>query len=375
MKYKIGEHFYFLLFFGIYHLFFVFISFEYVTKNGGDSFLYWFQTESTQHKSWFDFFNYGTDALLFLNYPFAKLLSIPFFFGFILYTLIGFFGFIQLYRLALLMIKRELLPKATQYLLYAFLLLPNAHFWTALIGKEAIIFAALSTLFLKAYQQKLTSAGSVFSFLILLVVRPHVAFMLLFTLALVMLLSSKFNFKQKAIRFISIAIPLFVSFYMFLQLAEIKWFDWSRIQRFNLGSLRSFEGSGSFVPIESYSIPMKVFTFYFRPFLENVDHLFYLILSIENVFFLLLIITGLVMIIKYRFVFHHDDFSKFVIVFCIVGGMLFTQRYSGLGIFVRTKVMFLPYLGVVMIAYLNHYLNEKNRITIETYQHEQKKIS
>src|SRR5690606_7722090 len=99
MKFKIDQHFYFLLFLGIYHLFFVFISFDYVTKNGGDAFLYWFQTESTQHKSWFNFFNYGTDALLFLNYPFAKLLSIPFFFGFILYALIGFFGFVQLYRL------------------------------------------------------------------------------------------------------------------------------------------------------------------------------------------------------------------------------------------------------------------------------------
>jgi hypothetical protein len=370
MKYKIDEHFYFLLFLGIYHLFFVFISFEYVTKNGGDSFLYWFQTESTQHKSWLDFFNYGTDAVLFLNYLFAKVLSIPFFFGFVLYALIGFFGFVQLYRLALRMMNKTGMPKATKYLLYTFLLLPNTHFWTALIGKEAIIFAALSTLFLKVYQQKFTAVGCILSFLIILVVRPHLAFMGLFTLLVVLLFSSKISFKQKTISVASILTLLFITFYMFLQLAEIERFDWERMQRFNLASLRSFEGSGSFVSIESYSYPMKLFAFYFRPFFENIDHPFYFILSIENGLLLALTIFGLMLLIKYRSIFIKDDFAKFIVFFCLIGGILFTQRYSGLGIFVRTKIMFLPYLGLLIIAYFHHYYKEKYKPTLENQHNE-----
>lgn len=370
MKLKIDEHFYFLLFLGIYHLFFVFISFDYVTKNGGDAFLYWLQTESTQHKSWFDFFSYGTDAVLFLNYPFAKLLSISFFFGFVLYALIGFFGFIQLYRLALLMMRSEEMTKASKYLLYAFLLLPNTHFWTAMIGKEAIIFAALSTLFLKAYQQKFTSVAFVLSFLIVFIIRPHVAFMLLFTLLIVLLFSSKMNVKQKTITFGSISAMLLISFYMFLQLSEIKRLDWSRIQRYNLFSLRSFEGSGSFVPIENYSYPMKLFTFYFRPLFENPDNLIYWVLSVENSFLLMLLSVGVFLVVKYRSIFCKDDFSKFIILFCLIGGLLFTQRYSGLGIFVRTKIMFLPYLGIVLIAFINKFWNEKYKPTLEKQNNE-----
>lgn len=370
MKLKIDEHFYFLLFLGIYHLLFVFISFDYVTKNGGDSFLYWFQTESTQHKSWFDFFNYGTDAILFLNYPFAKVLSIPFFFGFFIYALIGFFGFIQLYRLALLMLQSEVFSKTTKYLLYAFLLLPNTHFWTAIIGKEAIIFAALSTLLLKACQQKFNSIGFVLSFCIIFIIRPHLAFMLLFTLLIVLLLSARFDWKQKGITLVSISLMLGVSFYMFLQLSEIKRLNWSRIQRFNLGSLRSFEDSGSFVPIESYSFPMKLFTFYFRPLFENPDNFFYWVLSLENSLLLVLISVGVLMTVKYRSIFSKDDFSKFIVLFCLIGGLLFTQRYSGLGIFVRTKIMFIPYLGVVLIAYINKFWNKKYKPTLENITNE-----
>lgn len=370
MKFKIDEHFYFLLFLGIYHLFFVFISFDYVTKNGSDSFLYWFQTESTQHKSWFEFFNYGTNAVLFLNYPFAKILSIPFFFGFLLYSLIGFFGFIQLYRLALLIMNKTVIPKAIKYLLYTFLLLPNTHFWTSMIGKEAIIFAALSTLFLKAYQQKFTSVGFILSFLVVFVIRPHVAFMLLLALLFVLLFSSKMNGKQKTITFGGVSLMLLISFFMFLQLSEIKRLDWSRIQRYNLVSLRSFEGSGSFVPMENYSYPMKLFTFYFRPLFEKFDNLYFWGLNIENAFWLLLILFGIFLFVNYRSIFWKDDFAKFIVFFCLIGGILFTQRYSGLGIFVRTKIMFLPYLGLLIIAYFHHYYKEKYKPTLENQHNE-----
>jgi len=353
MKFKRHEHFYFLLFLGIYHLSFVFLSYSHIFKNGGDAFGYWFQTDSMQHKSWFDFFGYGTDAVLFLNYPLVNWFSISFFWGFMIYGIIGFLGFIQLYRLALVMINATVLPSYTKYLLYAFLLLPNTHFWTAMIGKEALVFAALATLFLKAYQQKYTSILFILSFLLIFIVRPHVAFMLLLTFGIVLLFSSKVTLKNKIITLGTTLLLLSVSFYMFLQLSEIKRLDWSRIQRFNLGSLRSFEGSGSFVPMETYSIPIKLFSFYFRPFFENTNDWHYIVMSMENLVTMLLIIAGTFAFSISRNTLRNYDFIIFIFLFCVIAGLLFTQRYAGLGLFARTKIMILPFLGVTFISIIN----------------------
>ncbi len=363
MKFKRDQHFYFLLFLGIYHLFFVFISYDYLLQNGGDALDYWFQTSSAQGQSWFDFFGYGTDAILFINYPLVNWFGISLLGGFLIYGLIGFLGFIQLYRLALLMLNTVVLPSFTKYILYAFLLLPNTHFWTAMIGKEALVFTALATLFLKAYQQKYSSLLFILSFLLIFLVRPHVAFMLVLTFGIVTLFSSKVMLKNKLISLGTTLLLLSVSFYMFLQLSEIKRLDWSRIQRFNLGSLRSFEGSGSVVPMETYSYPMKLFTFYFRPFFEKSANPYYLILSVENLFTLILIAAGTVALVYYRKKIKNFEYIAFIILFCILAGLLFTQRYAGLGILVRTKIMLLPFLGITLISVLNVYWNERiNRL-------------
>lgn len=360
MKFKRNQYFNFIFFLGIYHLFFVFLTYNYLLKNGGDAFFYWFQTNSTDNKPWFDFFGYGTDSVLFLNYPLVHWFSIPLFWGFVLYGFIGFLGFIQLYRLALLMMENAILPPYTKYLLYAFLLLPNTHFWTAMIGKEALIFTALATLFLKAYQQKYSSLLFIVSFLLIFIVRPHVGFMFVLSFGIVLLFSSKLTIKKKIISLATTLALLSLSFYMFLQLSEIKRLDWSRIERFNLGSLRSFEGSGSFVPMETYTVPMKLFSFYFRPFFENSTNFYYLILSIENLFTLCLLLAGIVALLYFKRKIKNFEYIAFLILFCLLAGLLFTQRYAGLGIFVRTKIMFLPFLCVTLISVINIYWNERS---------------
>ena len=85
---------------GTYHFFFVVLAYYYAIHHPADSQLYWFRKEYTTHKNWLDFLNVGTDFILFINYPFAKFLQLPFWFGFLLYGAIGFVGILQFKKLA-----------------------------------------------------------------------------------------------------------------------------------------------------------------------------------------------------------------------------------------------------------------------------------
>jgi len=361
MKFHWSKKYFFLLLLGVYHSVLTFFAYHYILTEGGDSTLYWFKNPSTQYHSWLDFFNYGTDAILFLNYPFVHFLQLPFVWGFILYSFVGFLGILQLYRLSVLMLQEQGIHTNTVYFLYGLFLLPNLHFWTSFIGKEAIIFLALSTLFLKGYEKKFLSVGFILSFIIVFIIRPHVALMLLITLVFVLGFSTRIVLLTK-VKLLSSSLAIAaICFYMFLQLSEIKRFDWDRIQRFNLGSLRSFEHSESFVPMESYGYPMKLFSFYFRPLFYGSSNMYWWVLSIENLLILLLHVLGVILLFRYRkYVFQHD-FVKFIFLFALIAGLLFVQRYSGFGIFARTKIMIQPFVLVVFLWLINWHFLARNK--------------
>ena len=83
-KYKL------LLFF--YHIFFSIVAYNLRISRGiSDSHFYWAQNFNIEKNSWLDFADYGANFILFLNYPLIKL-GLPFWFGFFIYGVVGYFG-------------------------------------------------------------------------------------------------------------------------------------------------------------------------------------------------------------------------------------------------------------------------------------------
>jgi len=138
-----------------------------------------------------------------------------------------------------------------------------------------------------------------------------------------------------------------------LILSEIKSFDWDRLQRFNLGSILSFQNSGSYVPIHEYTYPEKFFAFFFRPFFFDAVNLYQFVLSIENLILLTFHLLVLYLAIKYYKLIHLTWLDKVLIGFVIFSFILYVERYASLGIFVRTKVMLQPFLVIVLIKILS----------------------
>jgi len=193
------------------------------------------------------------------------------------------------------------------------------------------------------------------------IIRPHIALMLLFSIFLCFLLFGKWQWKTKLIAS-AVAMAVFSGlFYMFLQLSEIKRLDFDRIRRFNEFSLLSFKDSGTYVPIIEYPYPYKLFTFYFRPLFNEIPSFYGLVLGLENSLILVLHLVAFVLFLRhYREVVFPLVF-KAVLLFSVISGLLIVQRYSGFGIFARTKIMIQPFVMVVLLWIIAQIANKPTK--------------
>lgn len=337
-----------LLFLLGYHLLFTYFSWEYFAEKGGDAAFYWFQTDASRNRSFSDLFHYGSDVILLLNYSFAKVLQLDIIFGFLLYSLIGFIGIIQFYRLGKVLLDEKATVFGIDYL-FLLLMLPNLHFWTASLGKEAICFLLIATILLEIARKRYTAISFILAFLLLIAIRPHIALFLLMAVMAVFFFGKQLKLKQKILFGAVFLLVGFLAVYMVLQLSEIRYLDWSRIQRFNEYSLLSFKDTGSYVPMIEYSYPYKVFTFWFRPFPGEFPTFMGWGLGLENVIWIFLHAIGLVVLVRKWQQFHFAPVMKIIMIFAVISAVIIVQRYSGFGIFARTKIMMQPFIGLVLL--------------------------
>ena len=335
----------------LWHFIFVFIAWnDRVTRGFSDAHYYWAENFSLAEKSWFSFFSYGTDFVVWLNYPFIKL-GIPFLGGFILYGLIGYFAFLNFIHWITLVLGTSVKFGKINLLLLLFFW-PNLHYWTAVLGKEALIFWSLSVLFLGFTTQQFKNLSFVIAVLMLLVIRPHVGLLLLAAGGLAYLITADMPFRRKLKKVFFLLPFAVVLFYMVLTLSKIKYLDWERIVRFNRGSVLSFSDSGSYVPMETYSWFYRLVSFYFRPFLWEATSFRTAIVGLDNLIYLIL--HGIALVFLYRY------FSKLkqlrmpfwwytAVFFSLFCGMVFIYRYANFGIFMRTKIMYAPFMVVALL--------------------------
>ena len=125
----------------VYHLLFAWIGFQYIMANSGDAQRYWFLGQDLSNSSWTDFLKPGTDVVKFLTFPLVKFFNLPFWSGFLIFSLLSFAGALIVYRTLMRIAGSNV---KLQVLAMLLMLLPNLHFWTSLIGKEALILIPLT---------------------------------------------------------------------------------------------------------------------------------------------------------------------------------------------------------------------------------------
>ncbi|MCR9014854.1 hypothetical protein [Aquiflexum gelatinilyticum] len=355
-KYEL--HLNYLLF---YHLFFSFFFTYYILNFGGDSQGYWrFTMQQVMIRgevTWYSYFGDGTTFILWLCYIPSQIMGLSYLTGNILFGFLGFIGIRYIFVMVAdyfpsnhSVLNVPLFPTIFYFL--------NLHFWSAGVGKDSICFWGIAWFLFALQQYKSRWWQAVFALFFVYMARPHVGFALLAGSGIAILLGSEIKPTVKLL--LSSAILGGVVYLSSSTLEAL------RIEEFSFETLGELAGQkvgylnnssvGSGVNLASYSWPMKLFTYMFRPLFIDAHNIVSFFSSFENLLYLWLSL----------FIYRNwtpeaiRDMPLFIkagMITFIPVTLAFMNSLSNLGIVMRMKNMTMIYFLLFcffLIAYNKH---------------------
>ena len=340
----------------------------YIATNGGDAIKYWrLPKAGTFDDVWFLVVNQRASSFIyFFNYFPSNVLDLSMFTGNMLYALVGYFAFIYWFK-----IFKSLFPntdtlrsiKLFRISLFPLLLfLPNLHFWSSGIGKDAILFYCISVFIYALLDVKKRIGLMGLSLLLSLIIRPHITLFMLVAFCFGYLIDGQLKAYQKIAVFLIIAVGFASIFNYVVQFIQLESLEVSSVEEFastrvsNLSEQRTESG----VDISGYPFPLKVFTFLYRPLFFDITGFLAILSSIENLILLLFTITVLGNRPFVGFM-RGNYILKGVLIFFILGAISFSLILGNLGIMLRQKNMFIPCFLVFGIWVLYYHKSQNNR--------------
>lgn len=348
-----------------YHIVLSILFGWYVTVFGGDANNYWrFPVRFlAPGDSWLDLHAPGTRFIFFLAYPFSQGLGLSFFTGILIFSLFGFFGFICIFLLILNSVKINTSILGNK-LFPLVLFLPNMHFWSGGIGKDSIIFFSVA-LFLFALMAPLRRVHLVvLSLYLAYFVRPHIALLMIIGLGVSLLVSSRGLAWYYRVAFLAGTVLLLVwiapAVLDFIGLDNESIEDLESVTDIRSRNL-SRSTVGSAIDISSYSLPLKVFTFLFRPLFIDATNVFGFFVSFENLLYLALVISVL-RVSTIKIIVRMPIFLKTGLFTVATAAIFLSSSLGNLGIIVRQKNMVMFILVLICL----HIRSEQKRLSVRS---------
>jgi hypothetical protein len=336
-----------------FHTLFTIIYYIFQMFSRSDSQDYYLRPQQN-YADWFSAYATGTPFIDFVGYPFINYLGFTFEMMFVLFAWMGYWGFVFFY-----VYFKENLKYKHKFLgmdLVALLIfLPNMHFWTVSLGKGSIIFWGLGMVMYGLSQLKTRKVHLLLGLLIVYHVRPHV-----FLFMAVGIVVGLFTGRQK--------VPLYQKLLVFgasigaMVLLYDKIMAFSKIdgdnvmQSFNqFSAVRAYELSkaGSGIDISNYPLPLKLFTFWFRPLFVDAPGAMGLVVSVENMIYLALA-AKLFQKGFFKFIRKGSALLKTSAVTFIATSFALSNTMSNMGIIIRQKSMIMYFLFFVILMFLDY---------------------
>ena len=349
-----------------YHMFFGLVYWTYGQFNRSDSVNY-FNNTKFLWRNWFDAYSAGTDFVEWLAFPWVRWLGFNYDMMMFLTTWLGFWGFVYFY----LFFKENLRfnPKFEGYdAITIFMFLPNMHFWTASLGKGAIIFAGIGFLVYGLSWPGKRIPHMLFGGYLCYMIRPHILFAILIGMGVGFVLGrEKVPLYQKYLVAIG---AIGVSIFVYEDLLVFLGYDPNNVvasfeEESALNSQR-LQSAGSGVDMASYSLPFKLFTFWFRPLFIDSPNLIGLVVSMENALYIYMFSKVV-----------NKDFIKYIqvapamvkmsaVVFISIS-LSMTFVMSNLGIIIRQKSQIMYFMLFVVVAFMDWQKTNRIRKRAEIY--------
>lgn len=330
----------------LWHTFFCLSYFWYSLDNPADAKRYYLYS-----LNYVDGFNFGTDGITFLVSPFTQLFQLSYGGAFLLFNIIGYIGMLALASaLRTVTVNSSRTIKKLSILV---LFIPGLSFWSAAIGKDAVTFMGAGIATWAALDIRRRASALAFSAFLFLVPRPHMAGILLVSIAFAMLVSSQTGIYKKVF-ILALSVPVSILAVQFgLQYAGLgdvsgmndvaDYFD--QRQDYNL------EG-GSSVDISGMSVPLRLLTYLFRPLFFDANGILGLFVSFENLFLLLIFSAATFKLKSTRSTLERFEIT-FFLLFSVASWFVLANTTANVGIAIRQKWMFLPMLLVLAFSYLS----------------------
>lgn len=341
-----------------WHTIFSFFSLWYVMNYGGDAVGYY---RSAQAFSWD--FDVGTQAVNILTGLIVNGLGLSIlgaFLAFNIFGVIGLLAFDASLRFATLG-KPSYLQKIATIIVF----LPSVSFWSAAIGKDSLSFMATGLALWAILSMNTRWKLLAFAILIMLLVRPHVASIMLLASSFAILTSRQTRFGLRlSLLFLVIAVSVtmvpfalqYVGFGDSLSFDEISDYVDQR-QGYNM------EGGGG-IDLASMSLPMQLFSYMFRPMIFEATTIFAVSAAIDNLILVFLFVLGVLSILRGRKS-SVTESRAFIWVYVSVSWFVLATSTSNLGIALRQKWMFAPMFILFMISVIG--ANKRKRLGSDSF--------
>lgn len=346
-------------------MFFGLVYWAYAQVNRSDSVMYYRHTLGT--RNWFDAFHEGTEFIHWLAFPWVKWFGFSYDMIMFLTTFLGFWGFVYFY----LFFKENLRfnPKFEGWdAITIFMFLPNMHFWTASLGKGAVIFAGIGYLVYGLSWPAKRIPHILFGSFLCYMVRPHILFAILIGMGVGFVLGKeKVPIYQK---YMVVLFAIGMSIYVYEDLILYLGYDPNNLlesfEEESALNAQRLQAAGSAVDMTSYSLPMKLFTFWFRPLFIDSPNALGIAISFENTLYIYMFSK----IIRKDFVTYIKQAPAMVkmsaVVFISIS-ISMTFIMSNLGIIIRQKSQIMYFMLFVIVAFMDWEKTNKVRKRAEIY--------
>lgn len=339
-----------------WHTLFCLIYLWYSSNNVADANGYFRRAEVGDFEFW-----PGGNPVVMLHYLLINGLGVSKLGSFLVSNIFGFIGLLAFKGALEYTVKTK--SKRLKILAWVIILLPSVSFWSAALGKDSISFMATGLALWAAIRLEKRAILMATAIFFMFLVRPHMAGMMIIALAFSMVLSAKVSLLHRIVLGTS-ALVIAVALVPFaLQYAGVD--DPGSVEAVAeyMEMRQGYNTSGgSSVDIASMSLPMKLFTYVFRPSLIEARNIFTLAAAIDNLILLFLFIAGGYALVKKKVA----DLSvnrKFMWIYVTLAWFVLAMTTANLGIAIRQKWMFAPMLIFLLISLIG---KEKKSVTALT---------
>ncbi|NNT72562.1 hypothetical protein HKT18_10070 [Flavobacterium sp. IMCC34852] len=347
----------------LYHLLFAIVYYVYAVYNPSDS-KHYYSTLSQSDINWVETIPMTNWGVFFVEYPFLKYLDFNYEMLMLLFSWFGFVGFVYAYLFFAENIKEKIIVFGKYDLLKLLLFLPNMHFWSASIGKGSMIFMGIM-MFIYAVQfpKKRLIALALGSFFIFSI-RSHVMFFIIIGVLFGIFFGSdkKLTKGTKVFLIFSGMLFIYLAWSSILSVANLEQSD-DLVNDFNEFAYARSEGlsekAGSGLDMSKYSLPVKLFTFWFRPLFIDVPSSMGIFSSLENLLYLLLFLK-ICNKSFVRFIKKAPSVVKMSAMIFVLTSFAMTFIMSNLGIIMRQKAQVM-YFAFFVIYYFLAYEKARKR--------------